>query len=53
MESFHTVEIQLMYSAQTVNKMDVATYGAGWKGKDRGMAVDTREKDRKKAEGRK
>lgn len=35
-----------------VNKVDVATYGVGWKEKDRWMAVDTREKDKRK-EGRK
>lgn len=53
MKSFHIVEIQLMYSAQIVKKVDVATYGAGWKDTDRWMAVDTGEKGRKKAEGRK
>lgn len=51
MKRFHIVKIQLMYSAQIVKKGDVATYGAGWKDKDRWMVVDTREKDRKKAQG--
>jgi len=52
-KSFHIVEIQLMYSAQITRKANGAAYGAGWKKKDRWMAVVTREKQRKKGEGRK